>query len=493
MPNDADRERIKHCLLPGGCSINPPLYKQKSGRAKDTPAASAPSPGIPGRWPALWPFACVSLALGFTFATGPFRAPDEPHHFFRAYEVSEGRLIATRPGGGFLGDWLPQSVDKTAQVLGAQPNVPPVQVAPGAMAAAWKIQLKSHHSFVLFPGAALHSPFVYAPAALAISLGKIWHARPLLLFYLARCANAIVAGCLIGLALNRIWRRAPYLVTLALLPMCISQVGTLTSDALTFGLVFFWFAEILHARGESGSDPPRWRWILLAAALSQLRFPYPLLGLLIFAVPFSRWGRTRVARLWFSALFFGVLILPALLWIGIVQGLRVPMRPLVEVDPAAQFQFIVSHPWPFIRSIVATLQQDGYEYWRQTIGVFGWLNLPAPTWILVGVSLSLVVTICSSESRLLRLTTSVRLAWFALGAAGLVLTAAVVYLAWNSVGAPRIDGWQGRYAIPVLPLLATALANGSLRRRRWLGESALAFSVLANLASILYVARATWF
>lgn len=109
------------------------------------------------------------------------------------------------------------------------------------------------------------------------------------------------------------------------------------------------------------------------------------------------------------------------------------------------------------------------------------------------MSLSLVVTICSSESRLLRLTKSLRLAWFTLGAAGLVLTAAVVYLAWNRVGAPRIDGWQGRYAIPLLPLFATALANGSLRRTRWLGGSALAFWVVANLASILYVARATWF
>ncbi len=469
------------------------MYKQKSGPAKDTLVAAPACPGTSGWRRAFWPAVVVSLALGFTSATGPFRAPDEPHHFFRAFEISEGHLVAKRPGGGFLGDRLPQSIDKTAQILGAQPTVPPVQVAPGAMAAAWEIGLKSHHNFVLFPGAALHSPFVYAPAALAISLGKICHARPLLLFYLARCANAIVAGCLIGLALNRIGRRAPFLVTLALFPMCISQVGTLTSDALTFGLVFFWFAEILHTRGESESGPPRWRWILLAAALSQLRFPYPLLGLLIFAVPFPRLGRTLAPRLWFFALFFSVLIPPALLWVGIVQGLRVPMRPLVEVDPVAQFHFIVSHPWAFLQSIGATLQQDGYEDWRQMIGVFGWLNLPAPAWVLVGVSLSLVVTICSSESRLLRLTTSLRLAWFGLGAAGLVLTAAVVYLAWNSVGAPKIEGWQGRYAIPILPFLATALANASLCRTCWLGESALAFSVLANLAAIIYVARATWF
>lgn len=435
----------------------------------------------------------ISLALAFSFATGPFRAPDEPHHFFRAYEISEGRFIAARPGGGFLGDWLPRSLDKTARVLGGYPGVPPIRTERAAMAKAWKIKLKSSRTFIPFPGAALHSPLVYAPAALGIALGKVWHARPLLLFYLARCCNAIVAGGLIGLTLGRVWRRAPYLVTIALFPMCLFQVGTLTSDALTFGISFFWFSEVFRARGEPISNPPRVRWVLIAAALSQLRFPYPLLGLLVFAIPFASIGPTRATRLRFLSIFFAALVLPCLLWISVVQGLRVPLRPFVEVDPTAQLHFVVSHPLHFFLLIGSSLREFGYEFWRQTIGVFGWLNLPAPTWILVGVTLSLVVTVCSSDSRQLHLTTTLRLVFLGLAAAGFILTAVVVYLAWNRVGAPRIEGWQGRYAIPFLPLLGSALANEWLRRARSLGYCALAFSLLANVASLIYLARATWF
>lgn len=443
-------------------------------------------------WGGFWPAIVIALALAFSFVTGPFRAPDEPHHFFRACQIAEGRLVAARPGGGFLGDWLPHSLDKTAQTLGGYPHVPPIQIERAAMARAWKIKYKSHRTFIPFPGAALHSPMVYIPAALGISLGKIWHARPLFLFYLARCCNAIVAGGLIGLALRRTWRSAPYLAAIALFPMCLFQVGNLTSDAVTFGLILFWISEVLSARRDEPDRPPRLRWIVLAAALSQLRFPYPLLGLLVFAIPSPLIGHYPGSRVRFFTIFFAALILPALLWISIVQGLRVPLRPFVEVDPARQLQFILGHPFHFVQIMGSSLREYGYEFWRQMIGVFGWLNLPLPTWLLGAVTLALVVTVCSAETKTLRLTLPIRSAFFALGTCILMLTAAVIYMAWNSVGGPRIEGWQGRYAIPVLPLLATTLANERLRRARWLWQGVIAFSVLANVIAIVYLARATW-
>ncbi|MEO8439435.1 MAG: DUF2142 domain-containing protein [Spartobacteria bacterium] len=439
-----------------------------------------------------WPALIVSLALAYACATGPFRAPDEPHHFFRAYEVSEGHLVAAKPGGGFVGDWLPHSLDRTVLMLGGYPFVPPVRVDRAAMAKAWTVKLKSHRNFVPFPGAALHSPLAYLPAALGITFGKMGHARPLILFYLARCANAIVGGGLIGLALARIWRRAPYIATIALFPMCLFQVGSLTSDAVTFAISFFWVSEVLRARTEAGFRLSRVRWILIAAALSQLRFPFPFLGLLVFAVPSHSIDQHRAARWRFFPIFFAALVLPCLLWIYFVQGLRVQLRPDGVVDPGQQLQFIVSHPLQFFHIFGASLHQFGYDFWRQMIGVFGWLNLPLPTWLLGAVTLALVVTICSAETRVLRLTLPIRSAFFSLGTCILMLTATIIYMAWNSVGAPRIEGWQGRYAIPVLPLLATALANERLRRARWLWQGAIAFSVLANVFAIIFLARATW-
>jgi uncharacterized membrane protein len=235
------------------------------------------------------------------------------------------------------------------------------------------------------------------------------------------------------------------------------------------------------------------RWIFIAVTLSQLRFPYPLLGLLIVSFPSHLLGSNRAARARFLFLFFAALFLPCLGWFAVIQRLLVEMRPLIRVDPTAQLQFVFNHPLCFFHIIGSGLAQWGLHYWHEAVGVFDWLTLPAPSWILLGVTLSLVVTICSCELESLRLTGTFRLFSFAMAAAGLLLTALIVYLAWNTVGAPQLEGWQGRYAIPLLPLVALAVANEWLRRPRWITDCAIAFSLLADVAAIAYVTRATYF
>jgi uncharacterized membrane protein len=440
-----------------------------------------------------WPITVIVLALAFSLSTGPFRSPDEPNHFFRAYEVSQGHFVAQRVGEDLLGDYLPSSLVKVARIVAGFPNIPPLRTSKAAMSAAGQVKLKaSHRMFVHFPGAAMHSPLVYVPAALGIAVGRLLRGGPLLLLYLGRCSNAIIAGGLIGSALRPIWLRGPFLATIALLPMCLSQVGMLTADALTLGISFFWYSEVLRAR--HGHKPAsRWSWIFMAVALSQLRFPYPLLGLLVFSFPPDVLGATRSLRWRFLLFFFAALVLPCLGWIAIIRGLQVQMRPLVHVDPSVQLQFVLNHPLQFLHLIGASLAQFGFTYWYQMVGVLGWLDFRVPAWVLGGMTLSLFVTICCSDCEWLRPTLTTRLFSFALGTLGLLLTVLIVYLAWNSVGAPQLEGWQGRYALPLLPLMVFAFVNGWMRRARWLLATTVAFSIFANVATIVCLARATYF
>ena len=464
---------------------------ERATEASLSPAGS----GKPRVTAGVWQLSVIILALGFTLATGPFRAPDEYHHFFRAYEVSEGRLVARRVGNEFLGDYLPQSLDKIAKVGATYPDAPPIRTEPRHISAAHLVELKADaRDFLPFPGAAMHAPLVYVPAACGIALGRLFHAGPLLLFYFARCANAIIAGGLLGWALRRSARRAPFLPSLALLPMCLFQVGTVTADAVTFALSLFWCGEILRARTADDLGLwPRLVWIFLAAALSLLRFPYPLLGLLILAVPRLKFGRTPAEYARFLSFFFVALVAPCLFWVETVKHLRVQMRPLVEVDPAGQLHFVATHPFHFLHLVGSEMARAGLEYLREIIGVLGWLTLPLPNWIYISVIAGLVVTICSSDPKLLRLTIRYRLFSLGLAITGFLLTAIIVYLAWNAVGAARIEGWQGRYAIPFLPLGAFAIANGWLRNRRGVSECAWGVSVVASISAIALLARATYF
>jgi uncharacterized membrane protein len=481
--------------FPGPLRTTRAMSESHSEPERATEVFSSPAgSGRPRLTAGVWPLCVIVLALGFTLATGPFRAPDEYHHFFRAYEISEGRLVAKRVGNEFLGDYLPRSLDQIARVSASYPDSPPTTTERQHVSAARLIKLKAKaRDFLPFPGAALHAPLVYVPAACGIAIGRLLHAGPLLLFYFARCANAIVAGGLLGWALRRSARSAPFLASLALLPMCLFQVGTVTADAVTFALSLFWSGEILRARAADDADLwPRSVWIFMAAVLSLLRFPYPLLGLLVLAVPRLKLGRTRAEYARFLFFFFVALIAPCLCWVATVQHLRVQMRPLVEVDPAGQLHFVLTHPFHFLHLVGSEMARAGIEYLRELIGVFGWLTFRLPNWIYIAVIACLVVTICSSDPKL-RLTIRFRLFSFGLAITGLLLTALIVYMAWDAVGAARIEGWQGRYAIPFLPLGAFAIANGWLRNRRGVYECAWGVSVVASISAIALLARATYF
>jgi uncharacterized membrane protein len=444
------------------------------------------------------------LALGFTLATGPFRAPDENYHFFRAYEISIGRLVPKRMGNESLGDYLPRSLDKIARMSATDPDSPgpfypwmryPVKTVLGQVSAAHLIELKpKEREFLVFSFVAWQAPLVYLPAACGIAIGRLLHAGPMLLFYLARLANAIVAGGLLGRALHRSASNAPFLASVALFPMCLFQVGTVTADAVTFALSLFWCGEIVRARATNDARfRPRLVWILMAAALSLLRVPYPLLGLLVLAVPRPMLARTRAQYNRFLCLFFVALIMPCLCWALTFQSLRVQIHPGVKVDAVGQLHLVLKHPFYFLHLVGSEITALGTEYLRETIGVFGWLTFRLPNWIYIAVIAGLVVTICSADPTRLCLTIRLRLFSFGLAISGLLLSALLIYVFWDAIGTARIEGWQGRHAIPFLPLLALAIANGWLRNKRGVRECAWGLSLIATISAILLLARATYF
>src|ERR1700683_5753565 len=100
--------------MPGTLLLNEPL-----------PAGVVSAPRA--SWSAARWFLILSWTFGkfFLFLTPPFQVPDEYHHFYRSYQVSEGHLAQTiwhdQPGG-----FLPSSViefqDRVSQGIPHNPD-----------------------------------------------------------------------------------------------------------------------------------------------------------------------------------------------------------------------------------------------------------------------------------------------------------------------------------------------------------------------------------
>src|SRR5580658_1680542 len=79
------------------------------------------SPKSIGRWftlPRVFVALSLTFGLGMMIVTPPFETPDEPHHFMRAYQISEGHLLP-RFRDNVGGDELPASIYLISQPFDA--------------------------------------------------------------------------------------------------------------------------------------------------------------------------------------------------------------------------------------------------------------------------------------------------------------------------------------------------------------------------------------
>jgi len=96
------------------------------------------------------------------------------------------------------------------------------------------------------------------------------------------------------------------------------------------------------------------------------------------------------------------------------------------------------------------------------VGVLGWLDTYLPDWLLSAYALLLLLVAAFDGHVGLRLGLA-RRAWVsAIGVGGLFGVSLSLYCLWSAVGSPELDSIQGRYFIPLAPVLLLIFCNTTL-------------------------------
>jgi hypothetical protein len=127
------------------------------------------------------------FAVGYALLTGPFRGADEPNHFFRAFHVSEGGVLAIHGPEGIVGQFLPANLLTLVQVAGALTKVPAIKTSSQELHAAAQVPLNSNHrALVTFPIRPLLPTKLFSPGDRDRHWPRFFHeSAPTLLL----CAN----------------------------------------------------------------------------------------------------------------------------------------------------------------------------------------------------------------------------------------------------------------------------------------------------------------
>ncbi len=433
--------------------------------------------------------------LGFVFLTPPMGGYDEPLHFLRADQVSQGHLVASQHGKQY-GGAFPATLTKDLRAI----------LTDGIFSRDRTKVFKhfgdaaprGRKTFVEFTPSAVYSPVPYVPAALLMAVGRAFGASVLVLLYLGRIGSLLGTIGLLALAVARMPSRKWILATVALLPVTVLQASLLSADGVTIALALLVFALALALADTPRGEVTKRRLVEIAIAtiaLGLAKPPYILLALL-FAIPWWR-HRGAVGRALVVSTAAGFAAFAA--WNAYASSIYVaPRYPsggadrfavFTHVDPHRQERLIEHHPWTFVQTIQHTLS----SYWQSFLhDVIAQAPLGSlPSWVVVaGVAILLTGAVLPRVAPRALIRWRARVVIIAIAVLTFVALMALAYSGWNAVGAPRISAFQGRYLIPLLPLLLVVLPA---RRRALPGDERGRIELLIAAAStVLLIAAGVW-
>lgn len=414
-------------------------------------------------------FTLVGLAGAMLIGAGtpPFEVADEPAHFLRAFQISEGQFRPVAEADG-VGGYLPVALQKLIEVTSAGiPGHPGQRLDERNLAAARSIPLRpQQRTFLDFRNSAQLHFVPYLPQAAAIAVLRALDDRPIVLLYGARIANLLAATLLILWALRRGEVLGWTLTLLALTPIALQLRASASADALTTALGLAFAAAVTEALLAEG----RLTWqsaavIAVLAVLLVLAKPvYAPLVFALVAVPGARFA-SRAHRAALLAALAALTIAAGVLAMQASLRVRIPFRPDLAGDRAARIAELEAHPLEFLGIAARSWVRAAPRVAMQAVGGnLGWLDTRLPGG-LVWVLWLLLPAVAVLDPGVRPLGPGARAALGLAAAGAMVALAAAQWVNWTPPGAPLVQGLQGRYLHPILPFLLAPLARTAAARR----------------------------
>lgn len=399
------------------------------------------------------------FGLLFLFVTPPFLVPDEPNHFFKAWQVSDGVFTSVKQDqrvGGYLPSSLHNFVTPYARIIWSLER----KFTDVSFTELSSLSAEGEKRFYDFNNTALYSPVCYLPQALGIFIAKLCGANLMTIFYAGRLMSFLTWLCIVFYAIKIIPVFRWLFTLLALLPMSLVTNMSLSADLMTNALCFLFVASVLKLAFLNGSISNRQLFFLmvLVVLLSSVKIVYVPLLLLIFILPKNKFQSFTHYVLW-----MGVLLLTSsavtLFWSELISDLYIPYDAYnktyrdsaalaLEANVYKQLKFLKGDFTRTFSVLLQSIKDCSVSHIQGYIGLFGWLDTPLPAWMIYSLYALIYLVAAGDKEPALSLKWKNRFLFFGVFLLVLSLMFLSQYLSWIYVGAPSVKHIQGRYLIP---------------------------------------------
>ena len=433
----------------------------------------------------------ISLGLLFLFVLPPLSAPDEVSHFISAYQLSshmmgktanahDGRVLL-RAQDAFIEDlYDAMETDGTgfrehggeqqkAVVLGQELGQDTYRTIHdrGIRGAHQEEEGEEmEETAVSYQPPVRTTPLAYVPQALGITLARLMGLGGIGLLYMGRLFNLLFFTAMGCLTIRRMPFGKEAAFGVYLLPMTLHLAASFSYDVMIMGCMFYFTAVCLDLAYKK--ERVEWKDVavlaLVMAAAGPCKMVYAVMMGLCLLIPvkkFGGWGRWFISAACVAGAWAGAMYL---------VNSQVIVSYATETESYVQWagesgyslSLLIHQPVRLIKIFYQTLLWQAQHYHLTMIGAYlGNLDtvLDVPYVLVVLFTLCLLALALRKPGESLVLTGGKRLWVFAVCAGCAAAVMLSMLIAWTPLSSRVINGVQGRYFLPFLPVLLLALKN----------------------------------
>ena len=376
------------------------------------------------------PIFCLLLTLAMPMSKGH----DETIHGLRIYEYAEGKFISNGEKA-YLEEGVINALDNknTYNDIFDKKN----NYSTNTETIEWGYRI------------ATYSPINYLPQVIGIFVSRFITSNSIVHLYVARICNIIACITMLYFAIKLIPFGKNLLFLFSLIPISIEGFSTLSADGMLLASSFLWISYILNICFTEGKIV-KWKDIIilsiLAITISLSKTIYIVLLLLLLLIPKEKWKNTKIKILVISLIF----IISAILDIG-WYFIGIKNETLITGNSAASY--IIQNPIGYIQRIIYTIFINFGKYVGEIFGkTIEWNEqIIINVFPYVLLAISIILTINGKEK--INWTTWQKIVISIIILSGTFLVFTSMFLAWAKFYTPHIDGVQGRYLMPFVPLI----------------------------------------
>ncbi len=393
----------------------------------------------------------IIFGIAFLIFLPPGEKPDEANHFRRAYGIASGVLLPEVINDqGYGGSELPDGILDDLVLL-------PAHGTYSTLGERLTRGLPEEKTVQEYPNTAIYNFIVYVPQTLAALIGKTLNLSILATAYLMEIFNYAIFVLLIYFAIKLSPKFKNIILFVALNPMTLQEATSVSIDGLAIGLCLFLVAYVcwlIYGTKKVMDKKTLAVLYLMAIVIGLCKMVYLPLLLLYFLVPYERFGSKKKKRIHASIMIM-ICLLVNIGWLMATSGILTDFNttPGVDVDSHLQTVVILKNPLGYLMKIAVTTNAYIFDWLGGLMGTaLGSFNMHLPTIYLV-ISIVFFVILFSQRDEMYNLKKRDKIVIWAAFVIAVLLIYTSEYLQWTGVGAPIIDGIQGRYFLPILTLI----------------------------------------